>query len=143
MAELVLGDEAVGADAEGGGGQAMVVNRIGLGVHQKRIVDTRECTHQTYMSKELTSSNKWSNTHVVRMPHGGRWGTSGRGTRRRMGMRCQSRTRHSRRRGTSTGTARTSLRPPTDIDAIILAICYGTRVDGGPRGGRITVLALA
>ena len=58
-------------------------------------------------------------------------------------MRCQSRTRHSRRRGTSTGTARTSLRPPTDTDAIILAICHGTRVDRGPRSGRITVLALA
>lgn len=43
MAELVLGDEAVGVDAEGGGDQAMVVSRIGLGVHQ-RIADTRECT---------------------------------------------------------------------------------------------------
>jgi hypothetical protein len=39
MAELVLGDEVVGADAEGGGGQAMV-DRIGLGVHQTRIADT-------------------------------------------------------------------------------------------------------
>jgi hypothetical protein len=52
----------------------MMVDKIGLGVHQTRIADTRECTHQTDMSKELTSSNKWSNTHVVRMPHGGRWG---------------------------------------------------------------------
>jgi hypothetical protein len=52
----------------------MVVDSIGLGVHQTRIADTRECTHQTDMSKELTSSNKWSNTHVVlmMMPHG-RW----------------------------------------------------------------------
>jgi hypothetical protein len=74
MAELVLGDEAVGADAEVGGGQAMVVDRIDLGVHQIRIADTREGTHQTDMSKELTSSSKWSNTHVVRMPHGRRWG---------------------------------------------------------------------
>jgi hypothetical protein len=40
MAELVLGDEVVGADAERGGGQAMVVDRIGLGVHQTRIADT-------------------------------------------------------------------------------------------------------
>lgn len=40
MAELVLGDEAVGADAEVGGGQAMVVDKIGLGVHQIRIADS-------------------------------------------------------------------------------------------------------
>ena len=33
MAELVLGDEAVGADAAGGGDQSMAVDRIGLGVH--------------------------------------------------------------------------------------------------------------
>jgi hypothetical protein len=41
-AELVLGDdEAVGADAVvEGGGQAIVVDRIGLGVHQKRIAGT-------------------------------------------------------------------------------------------------------
>lgn len=136
-AELVLvGDEAVGADAEvGGGGQATVVDRIGLGVHQKRMADTRGCTK---MSKVLMSSNKY--THVVGLPHCTGWQTCGRG-RRRMGR--QSRTRHSRRCGTSAGTARTSLRPPTDTDAITLAICHGTRVDGGPRGGRTTVLALA
>lgn len=74
MAELVLEDGAVGAGAEGGGGQAIVVDRIGLGVHQKRIADTRECTHQTDMSKELTTSDEWSKTHVVRLPHGRRWG---------------------------------------------------------------------
>ncbi len=44
MAELVLGDgEAVGADAEVGGGQATGVDSIDLGVHQERIVDTRGC----------------------------------------------------------------------------------------------------
>jgi hypothetical protein len=37
MGEVVLEDEAVGADAEGGCGQAMVVDRTDLGVHQKRI----------------------------------------------------------------------------------------------------------
>lgn len=51
MAELVLGDEAVAGDAEGVGGQAMVVNRIGLVVHQRRIADTKEDTHPTDMSK--------------------------------------------------------------------------------------------
>jgi hypothetical protein len=73
MAEVVLEDEAVGADAEAGGGQAMVVDRIGLGVHQKQIAYTRECTPDKHV-KEITSSNEWSKTHVVRMmPHGGRW----------------------------------------------------------------------
>jgi hypothetical protein len=47
-AALVLGDdEAVGADAEvGGGGQAIVVDRIGLGVHQERIAGTARRTCQ-------------------------------------------------------------------------------------------------
>jgi len=45
MAELVLMDDEVGgADAEVGDGQAMVVDRIGLGVHQERIADTGGCT---------------------------------------------------------------------------------------------------
>jgi hypothetical protein len=59
-AELVLmGDEAVGADAEGGGGgQAIVVDRIGLGVHQKRMAGTRGSTDHTDVSKVLMSSIK-------------------------------------------------------------------------------------
>jgi len=48
-AELVVGGEAVGADAEGGGGQSMEVDRTGL--DQKRIADTTECAHQEDMSK--------------------------------------------------------------------------------------------
>jgi uncharacterized membrane protein len=55
MAEVVLEDEAVGADAEGEGGQAMVVDKIGLGVHQKRIVYayTRECTQDRHVRPDV------------------------------------------------------------------------------------------
>jgi hypothetical protein len=80
---------------------------------------------------------------VVTGPHGlvgGRQTT--RWARRRVG--CQSWTRHSRRRGTSARTARTSLRPTTDTNTTILAICHGTRVHRRPRGcGRIAILTLA
>lgn len=65
---LVLGDDgAVGAGAEVvGGGQAIVVDKIGLGVHQKRMAGTKD----PHMSKVLMSSIKWSHTHVVGLPHG-------------------------------------------------------------------------
>ena len=53
----------------------MAVDRIDLGVHQKRIADTREYadTRQTCQRADVIKY-KWSKTHVVRMPHGGWWG---------------------------------------------------------------------
>ncbi len=129
---------AVGAGAEGGG-QAIVVNRIGPRVHQKRRTGD-DTTHRIRHVPVLTHQIKRSYTHAVSGPHGSgmdptRWA--------RGRMRCQPRTRQSRRGRTSTGTARTSLRPTTDTDAIGLAIYHGTRINRGPRSRRIAILALA
>ena len=111
---------AVGAGAEGGG-QAIVVNRIGPG-HQKRRTGD-DTTHRIRHVPVLTHQIKWSYTHVVRGGPHGSWRDPTRWARGR--MRCQPRTRQRRGR-TSTGTARTSLRPTTDTDTIGLAIYHGT-----------------